>query len=82
MKQDAVKEFKDALNHPKFCYTRARNPSRMNGTWTTTVDLVVYVYCIDDDGVKCAHGGLPYNEAIPIMDEMKKSFPFSPTEGL
>ena len=82
MKQDDVKKFKDALNHPKFCYTRARNPSRMNGTFATTDDLVVYVYCIDDHGVKCSHGSLSYNEAIPIMDEMKKSFPFSPTEGL
>jgi len=77
-----IQEFKDALAHPKFCYTRARNPSRMNGTWSTKDDLVIYVYCIGKGGVKTSHANLPYNQAIPIIDEMEKSFPLSPTEGL
>lgn len=81
-KIDEVQQFKDALTHPKFCYTRARNPSRMDGNWTTTDELVIFVYCIDEGGIKRSHGGLPYNEAIPIIDEMRKSFPLSPTEGL
>lgn len=79
---DEVQQFKDALRHPKFCYTRARNPSRMNGTWSTTDDLIVFVYCIDETGVKRSHAGLPYKEAIPLIDEYNKAFPLSPTEGL
>lgn len=90
VQDDEVQQFKDALKHPKFCYTRARNPSRMDGTWSTTDDLVVFVYCIDETGVKRSHAGLPYKEAIPLMDEYNKSrgrrvaqaFPLSPTEGL
>lgn len=77
-----VQEFKDALTHPRYLYTRARNPSHPSGAWQATDDLVVFVYGFGDEGFKHATASLPFNEAIPVMEEMGLPFPLSPTEGL
>jgi hypothetical protein len=75
-------KFKNALTHPRYLYTRARNPSHPSGAWKTTDDLWVYVYGFGDKGYKHATASLPFNDAIPIMEEMGVPFPLSPTEGL
>ena len=64
----AIEEFKAALQHPRFCYTRAKNPSHPSGAWQTTDDLWVVVYGFGDEDYKHATAYLPFNEAIPIME--------------
>ena len=78
----AIEEFKAALQHPRFCYTRAKNPSHPSGAWQTTDDLWVVVYGFGDEDYKHATAYLPFNEAIPIMEELGARFPLSPTEGM
>lgn len=77
-----IEEFKAALQHPRFSYTRAINPSHPSGAWQTTDDLRVYVYGFGDDSFNHATASLPFKEALPILDELGMPFPLSPTEGL
>ena len=76
-------KFIAAINSAEFEYTRARNPSRADGTWSTTADLWVFAYGTTPER-EYIHslGALPYAEATQILDEHKKAFPLSPTEGL
>ena len=76
-------KFIAAINSEGFEYTRARNPSRADGTWSTTADLWVFAYGTTPER-EYIHslGALPYAEATQILDEHKKVSPLSPTEGL
>jgi len=76
-------KFIAAIESPEFRYTRARNPSRADGTWTTTDDLWFIVYGVTEERAYThSLAALPYAEATQILDEHKKVFPLSPTEGL
>ena len=57
-------KFIAAINSAEFEYTRARNPSRADGTWTTTDDLYIFAYGTTPER-EYIHslGALPYAEA-------------------
>lgn len=75
-------EFISAINSKEFCYTRARNPSHPTGQWQSTNDLIVFVYGRAPEGHIHSLAALPYAEATQILDDHKKVFPLSPTEGI
>ena len=75
-------EFIAAINSPEFRYTRAKNPSHPMGQWRTTNDLIIFAYGCAPEGHTHCLASLPYAEATQILDEHKKVFPLSPTEGL
>ena len=76
-------KFIAAINSAGFEYTRARNPSRADGTWTTTDDLYIFAYgSHPKEGYIHSLAALPYAEATQILDDHKKVFPLSPTEGI